>query len=232
MAEKNEEAAAVEIDLDSKTFDLGAWVKGNHRYPSYTATVHMDKEAVARSNEALSEIKKIDKRLPGLREAAEKSGGSDSLVETSGPRAAYSKAVEQRRAHVKTYNAFRAEAKDSELKLVFRSKGEDAQKRVRTKMEELIPGFTKMGEQEIQEKLGNDEELATQQQSMLFLELIEDITNAQGQRVDHAKMGADAVRSLFRHVASRDSMRIATAMNLAMMASELVEEEVDAGFLG
>lgn len=231
MAEKNEDKAAVEIDLDAQTFDLGDWISGNHTYPSYQATVHMDKESVARSNEALSEIKKIDKQLSALREAAEKAGGGDSLGETSGPRAVYNKAVADRRKYVKTYNTFRIKAKDSALTVTFRAKGEDAQKRVRDQMEELIPGFTEMSDEQIREAFG-DEELAGKQQAMLFLELTEDITNAQGQHVDHTKLDAEKVTAMFKRISTRDMMRVVNNMNLAMTAAELVEEDIDAGFLG
>lgn len=234
MAENKttEEAADVEIDLDAQTFDLGAWIAGNHTYPSYKATIHMDKEAVARSNEALSEIKQLDKKLPDLRKAAENAGGSDSLAETSGPRAAYNKAVADRRKHIKAYNAFRGKAKRSELTFTFRSKGEDARKRVREEMEELIPELSSMSQNEIQEKLSTDEDLATKQQAMLVIELAEDIVTADGKHVDPASMTAEKVAMIFHRAASRDVVRISTNMNLAMLAADLTEEEVDAGFLG
>lgn len=232
MAEKNEDKGAVEIDLDAQTFDLGAWVQKNHTYPSYQATVHMDKESVARSNEALAEIKKIDKQLPGLRKRAEEVVNSDgSIGETSGPRAAYNTAVSDRRKHMKIYNAYCAKAKGSALTITFRAKDEDAQKRVRDRMEELIPGFIEMSDEQIREALG-DQELANSQQAMLFLELAEDIVNAQGQHVDHTKLNTDKVIAMFRRISSRDSMRVANNMNLAMTAAELVEEDIDAGFLG
>lgn len=231
MAEKNEDKVA--IDLDAQTFDLGAWVQNNHTYPSYKATVHLDKEAVARSNEALAELKKIDKQLPGLRKRAEEIINSDgSIGETSGPRAAYNAAVSDRRKHMKTYNAFRTKAKDSALTITFRAKDEDTHKRVREQMEELIPGFIEMSDDKIRETLNNDEELASKQQAMMFLEMAEDIVNAQGSHVDHAKMSTDSVTGLFRSISSRDMLRIVNNMNLAMSAAELVEEEVDAGFLG
>lgn len=232
MAEKNEDRAAVEIDLDAQTFDLGSWVQDQHTYPEFTTAIRLNADAVAKANRALNKIKQIDKRLPDLRKAAEGSVGGGSLGTSTPEQAAYDKAVKERRALMAEHTEAKDKAKASELKLTFRSKGGSANKRAREQLEELLPGITSMSAEELGEKFQQNPDLAHRQQALLFLELISDIVNPQGQHVDVSSLDADKVVGLVSRLSASDTNRMSLNMNLAMGGVDLVEEEIDAGFLG
>jgi len=224
-----EEAA---VKPDAGTFDLGEWVSGNHTYPRYGTTIHLNGEAVVAANKALEQVKELEQEELHLMQQTEKSPSTGSLGAPNSMAEKLSKVSASLRDKRKEYKDQLDKAKASALKVQFRSKGGNTYRTVRDRLRELMPDISDMTQTALTEALTENPELAQRQQALLFLELVDEITNPKGQNVDISTLSVETVEGLLERAATPDLNRLTMAMNQTMIGADLREEEIDAGFPG
>lgn len=227
---------------DAGDFDLMSWMDGNHTYPEYTVTVHLDKAAVAKSNALATEIENLISEQSAIEEALERKTEHSSLADTS------SKA-ERHGAIGKELKAKRAErekvmsgAKGSALKIVLRKPPVDddedgsAFDSVRKTLAERYPEHASvlnnvMDQKAMQELFFANPHLAHEQSVLMWRYMVASVTTASGNVVERGpKLTEEVLSNLIKRLDPSDTNRVQSNMNLAMAGSELREDQIDAGF--
>lgn len=227
---------------DAGDFDLMSWMDGNHTYPEYTVTVHLDKAAVAKSNALATEIENLISEQSAIEEALERKTEHSSLADTS------SKA-ERHGAIGKELKAKRAErekvmsgAKGSALKIVLRKPPVDddedgsAFDSVRKTLAERYPEHASvlnnvMDQKAMQELFFANPHLAHEQSVLMWRYMVASVTTASGNVVERGpKLTEEVLSNLIKRLDPSDTNRVQSNMNLAMTGSELREDQIDAGF--
>jgi hypothetical protein len=215
---------------DPQTFDLGTWLSGHQTYPRYSATVHVNGDAVKENNRLVDESRELRKELQELERSVGKTMNG-SLVDPSAAERQHKiiarlKEIEAERAPVY------AKAKASELTLHFRAKDPHVFKRVRARLKEIHPEVETMSAGRLQALFAEQPEVAQRQQALLLLELADEVVNADGARLDLSKLTVEAVELLLEGLSGPDAAKVYNNMNQAVSGAGALEEQIDAGFPG
>ncbi len=227
---------------DAGDFDLMSWMDGNHTYPEYTVTVHLDKAAVAKSNALATEIEELISERNAVEEALERKTEHSSLADTSSKAERHGAIGKELKAKRAEREKVMAGAKGSALKIVLRKPPVDddedgsAFDSVRKTLAERYPEHASvlnnvMDQKAMQELFFANPHLAHEQSVLMWRYMVASVTTASGNVVERGpKLTEEVLSNLIKRLDPSDTNRVQSNMNLAMAGSELREDQIDAGF--
>ncbi len=226
---------------DAGEFDLGEWIAGNHTYPEYVVTVHLNKKAVIAANELGAQIEKLQEQQKVLEDALERGTDPSSIAEPSEAAKQHGENVKMLKAKKAERKDILAKAKDSALTLVLRKPDDDfsgnAYDKVRKAIIEDFPAHADVlngrDQEKLQELYTSTPEILQRQSVYLIHYMTASATNAKGQTIERgSKLSVEVVEKLVKSLEQTDLTRVQNNINLAMVGADLREEQIDAGFPG